>query len=135
LDNTEKQKDRHAPWKVFYSESAGRYLFSPVDFEWDLDIAGMSGQMAVCEAVKYGALPDNFNQWGKVEESGLTVLAHLLERQRQDTYFMAKWTNEKPLCKRAADWMVFKTELPEVYYKYAVQEHMDNNIMVDSHLL
>jgi hypothetical protein len=99
----------------------------PADFnQWDL--ADKNGWTVAHEAASYGQLPANFSQWG-IADKGVTVLGILkcngmLGSNNHFRRIMQHWDKEKPLCRTNADWEVFKQELPEVYYKYAIDETM-----------
>jgi hypothetical protein len=107
----------------------------PVGFDrWD--IADSTGWSIAHEAAKRGHLPADFNLWGMLDSQGVTVLRVVLDCMGRSTgnragfsYLEAiskRWDKEKPLCETDADWEVFKQELPEVYYKHAVNEVMSD---------
>jgi hypothetical protein len=132
MDDLEKwAKWMHAD--VYGWTTAHSAVFSgslPADFDqWTL--ATNKGWSVAHEAVKYDYLPDSFDQWSIADKKGWTVLDYLLEQRLQGAQqglymkFMAKWENERPLCRTNADWLLFKAKLPEIHRKYSIQECMD----------
>jgi hypothetical protein len=109
-------------WTVAHAAAMNGPL--PLNFDlWGLD--NETGWTVAHEAARYGQLPDSFSQWGMSNNSRTSVLGCLRFSGQADEY-LSRWEKEKPLCKTDADWSVFKAELPEVYYRYAVNEVMSD---------
>jgi hypothetical protein len=83
-------------------------------------LADESGWTVAHSAADEGLLPEDFDQWGLTDKGGVSVLSCLLHTLGE----LARWDTSRPLCKTAADWEVFKKELPEVYSKYSIQDIM-----------
>jgi hypothetical protein len=110
-------------WTV--AHEALRYQKLPSDFNaWA--ISNELGWTVAHEAAQQGRLPDDFSEWGLMDSRAESVLYCMLIVHRYDNrlnqYFFDKWLHERPLCKTEADWMVFKTEFPDIYNKYAISE-------------
>jgi hypothetical protein len=112
-------------WSV--AHEAVEHSSLPESFsQWGLPTE--EGWTVAHEAAVWGRLPDNFSQWGRMDSQETTVLRTV--RKCKDgllsiSYLrriMERWDKEKPLCRTDADWEVFKKELPEIYYKYAVKK-------------
>jgi ankyrin repeat protein len=97
-------------------------------------MADVSGTTVAHIAAMNGHLPENFSRWNMAGARGGTVLRSLLRHGGKVGTHKAslgylerikeRWDREKPLCETDADWEVFKKELPEVYYKYTIDETM-----------
>jgi hypothetical protein len=115
--------DKYSETKAVFIQAHNGDL--PVNFDqWELVTHG--GWTVAHEATQWDHLPDHFDRWGLTDDNGLSVLGYFLMSQTSHTdpsvefKFMSKWSAEKPLCKTEADWDVFRTELPEIYRKYAI---------------
>jgi hypothetical protein len=111
-----------AGWTI--AHTAAKFGYLPADFsQWSM--ADNKGFTVAHHAAILGDLPVNFNQWGLVTKENESVLRSLLSR-KYCIKFMEKWMTEKPLCRTIGDWEVFKAELPEIYQKYTISDHMLN---------
>jgi hypothetical protein len=103
--------------------------------QWDL--ADDNGWTVAHEAACRGNLPADFSQWGLANNDGLTVLRRLLLNTTNK--YVDRWEKERPLCETDVDWGAFKIELPEIYQKYIISEHMldtdDNQMALQRALL
>jgi hypothetical protein len=105
-----------AHWAAFHGDL-------PADFTlWDL--ADKNRYTVAHAAAVYGHLPEDFTHWGLANNDGLTVLHQLLSSIAKSDKYMTRWEKERPLCEADEDWKVFRTELPEVYQKHTIREHM-----------
>jgi hypothetical protein len=118
-------------WTVAHSAAGKGGLPEGFDKYWMTD---KSGTTVAHYAAAFGHLPADFNLWGMTNSQEVTVLRTVLQivgnagTNRDGISYLReirkRWDKEKPLCRTNADWEVFKQELPEVYYKYAIDETM-----------
>jgi hypothetical protein len=109
-------------WTVAHTAALHGHL--PVEFNmWDMSNNGGWTVAHAAVTAGIGLLPEDFNQWGLANNEGLTVLRHFLLNNCSEQH-EAMWEKERPLCRTDADWEVFKKELPEIYQKYAISDHM-----------
>jgi hypothetical protein len=113
-------------WTLAHDAAAYGQLpvLGPVGFSmWDMsNNAGWTVAHVVVSAQEV-LLPEDFDQWGLTDENGKTVLSCISFGIQLDEY-VSRWVKEMPLCRTSADWEVFKKELPEIYQKYAISDHM-----------
>jgi hypothetical protein len=120
-------------WTVAHTAALHGHL--PVGFNmWDMSnnggwtvahaaVTAGIGSCPVIVSAQEVLLPENFDRWGLTDGNDKTVLSCISSGIQLDEY-VTRWEKERPLCKTDADWEVFKKELPEIYQKYAISDHM-----------
>jgi hypothetical protein len=119
-------------WTVAHSAAGKGGLPEGFDKYWMTTKSGITvAHTAACG----GSLPADFSRWSMVGSQEVTVLRMLLRYSTKLgneaaidflERIIKRWDKEKPLCETDADWEAFKQELPEVYYKYTINEVISN---------